>query len=140
MGITTRDFIVMVNAKDAGDINSLGSIKMSRALKEYEALNTGAIVQAIGNMKTSPISIGLLYNPADAAGAKELETALNDATSIPFSIEMNNAVTPSTGNGTTWSWTAAVISDLELNPEQDGMWLATFTVAVNGAPTVTAAA
>ena len=140
MAIKTSGHIVRVNAKDAGDLQSIGSIKQKRNVKEYEAINTGVIVQAIGNVKTDPIAISVLYNPADAAGAKELETAFNDGTTVPFEIELSDIVTAGTGNGTTFAWTGAVISDFEVNQEQDGDVLASFTVVLNGAPTVTAAA
>ncbi len=137
MAIKTTGTIVRVNAKDAGDLQSLGGIKQKRNVKEYEAINTGNIVQAIGNIKTDPIAISVLYDPADASGAKELETAFNTGTTVPFEIELSDK---GTTNGTTFSWTGAVISDFEANPEQDGDVLASFTVTLNGAPAVTAAA
>ena len=137
MAIKTTGTIVRVNAKDAGDLQSLGGIKQKRNVKEYEAVNTGVIVQAIGNIKTDPIAISVLYNPSDDAGAKELENAFNTGTIIPFEIELSDTLGT---NGTTFAWTGAVISDFEANPEQDGDVLASFTVALNGAPTVTAAA
>jgi len=137
MAIKTSGHIVRVNAKDAGDLQSIGSIKQKRAVKEYEAINTGVIVQAIGNVKTDPIAISVLYNPADAAGAKELETAFNNGTTIPFEIELSDK---GSTNGTTFAWTGAVISDFEVNQEKDGDVLASFSVSLNGAPTVTAAA
>ena len=137
MAIRTSGHIVRVNSKDAGDLQSIGSIKQKRDIKEYEAINTGVIVQAIGNVKTDPIAISVLYNPEDSAGAKELETAFNTAATIPFEIELSD--TKGT-NGTTFSWTGGVVSDFEVNQEENGDVLASFTIALNGAPTVTAAA
>ena len=137
MAIKTSGHIVRVNSKDAGDLQSIGSIKQSRPVKSYEAINTGVIVQAIGNVKTDPIALSVLYDPADAAGAKELETAFTDGTTIPFEIELSD--TKGT-NGTTFTWDGAVISDFEVNQEEDGDVLASFTATLNGAPTVTAAA
>ena len=137
MAIKTSGHIVRVNSKDAGDLQSIGSIKQSRPVKSYEAINTGVIVQAIGNVKTDPIALSVLYDPADAAGAKELETAFTDGTTIPFEIELSD--TKGT-NGTKFTWDGAVISDFEVNQEEDGDVLASFTATLNGAPTVTAAA
>jgi|GEM_PF-3248499 len=138
--INTRGFIVTVNSKDAGDLNSLGAIKMNRPIKEYEAINTGTIVQALGNIKTDPIVMSVIYDTEDTAGAKELETAFFDGSTIPMAIELSDIVTPTTGNGTTFTWDGVVIKDFELNPEQDGKVIATFTASMNGKPTVTAAA
>jgi len=137
MAIRTSGHIVKVNSKDAGDLQSIGSIKQKRDIKEYEAINTGVIVQAIGNVKTDPIAISVLYNPDDSAGAKELETAFNTAATIPFEIELSDTKGE---NGTTFAWTGGVVSDFEVNQEENGDVLASFTIALNGAPTVTAAA
>jgi len=137
MAIRTSGHKVRINAKDAGDLQSIGSIKQKRNIKEYEAINTGVIVQAIGNVKTDPLAISILYNPTDDAGAKELETAFNDGTTVPFEIELSDTAGK---NGTTFGWTGAVVSDFELNQEEDGDVLASFTVNLNGAPTITAAA
>ena len=137
MAIKTHGTIVRVNSKDAGDLQSLSGIKQNRPVKEYEAINTGVIVQAIGNIKTDPVTMSVLYDPADTAGAKELETAFNAGTTVPFEIELADK---GTTNGTKFSWDGAVISSFEAVPEEDGDVLATFTVTLNGAPTVTAAA
>ena len=143
MAIKTSGHKVLVNSLDAGDLQSIGSIKQKRNVKEYEAINTGVIVQAIGNVKTDPIAISVLYNPADTAGAGALETAFKDGTTVPFAIELSDKPAgdgTTTGlNGTTFSWTGAVVSDFEVNQEQDGDVLASFTINLNGAPTVTAA-
>ena len=136
-GINTLGLIVRVNAKDAGCLNSLGSINQKRNTTDYDCVNSDTVVTAIGNIKTDPISVGVLYNPADAAGAKELETAFNTGTAVPFEIELADSLG---ANGTTFSWSAAAISEFSIDPQKDGMALATFTVAVNGAPAVTPAA
>ena len=137
MAIRTAGHKVLVNSKDVGDLQSLGSIKQKRAIKEYEAINTGVIVQAIGNIKTDAISMSVLYNPADILGAGELESAFIAGTTVPFAIELSDTAGV---NGTTFTWSGAVISDFEVNQETDGDVLATFSVSLNGAPVVTAAA
>lgn len=143
MGIKTSGHKVRVNSVDSGDLQSIGSIKQKRATKEYEAINTGVVVQSVGKIKTDPIPMSVLYDPASATGAGELESAFNGGTTVPFEIELSDKPAGdglTTGlNGTTFSWTGAVISDFEINQEDDGDVLASFTVALNGAPTVTAA-
>lgn len=140
MSIDTKGHIVSANSKEVGCLQSLGSIKMSRAIKEYECLNTEEVVQALGKVKTAPIAMSVLFDPADANGSGELKTAFDSGTTIPFAIELSDIVTPTTGNGTTFTWSGAVISDFEIAQEENGKVLATFTAALNGAPTVTAAA
>ncbi len=137
MAIKTSGHIVRVNNKDAGDLQSIGSIKQKRNVKTYKAINTGVIVQAIGNAETEPIPLSVLYNPEDNAGAGELENAFNSGSTVTFEIELSDK---GSTNGTTFAWDGAVISDFEINQEEDGDVLASFTATLNGAPTVTAAA
>ena len=135
--IRTQGHIVRVNSKVVGEIESLGDLNMKRGVKEYKSINTGNIVVVEGAVSVDPISIGVLYDPSDAAGAKELETAFNSGGSIPFEIELSDK---GTTNGTTYTWDAVIISEFKRTPEEDGAILANFTVNVNGTPTVTPAA
>jgi len=138
--IQTKGIIATVNAKEIGCFQSIGDIDLSREAKEYECVSTGLIEIALGNIKAGDIPVSVKYNPEDVAGAGELESAFFDGTPTPFSVELNNAVTPSTGNGTTFAWTGAGITNLKITPETNGLVLASFTLKLNGAPTVTAAA
>ena len=140
MSIQTKGIIATANAKEIGCFQSIGDIDLSRETKEYECLSSGDIELAVGNMKAGDIPIGVKYDPADAAGAMEMETSFKTGVAIPFSVELNNAVTPSTGTGTTFAWTGAVVTSWKISPEQNGLVLATFTLKLNGEPTITAAA
>ena len=135
--IRTEGHTVRANSKDAGDLQSLGDISMKRGVKEYKALNTGNITQFLGSGSTDPVSMSVLYDPANTTGAKELENAFNNATTIPYEIELADTLGV---NGTTFSWTGVVVSEFKLTPEEDGAWLASFSVAFNGLPSVTPAA
>lgn len=135
--IRTQGHIVRVNSKVVGEIESLGDISRKRGVKEYKAINSGNIVVVEGVATVDPITIGVLYDPADSAGAKELETAFLNGGPVPFEIELSDK---GTTNGTTYSWSDAVISEFKQSQEEDGAVLATFTVNVNGLPTVTPAA
>jgi len=137
--IDTRGHILRVNTKDVGDLESLGDISMKRPVKEYKAINTGTIIQAVGNPSVDPVAVSVLYDPADSAGAGDLEAAFINGTDVAFEIELSDIITAGTGNGTTYTWSAVVISDFTIAQEEDGKVLATFTAAVNGMPTVTAA-
>jgi len=137
MAINTTGHIVRVNSVDAGDLQSIGNIKQKRAIKDYDAVNNETVVQAIGKIKTDPISISVLYDPASATGAGELEAAFKAGAQVPFEIELSDI---GTTNGTKFTWDKASVSDFEINPEEDGFVLASFTVTLPGKPTVTAAA
>lgn len=143
MGIKTVGHTLSANAKDCGTLQSLGDISQKRAVKEYDPINADDVIQAIGKSKTDPISMSVIYDPADANGAGELETAYNGGTTIPIAIELSNLPAGdgvATGlNGTIFSWTGAVINEFKLTPDADGFMLASFTATFNGSPTVTAA-
>ena len=139
MGINTVGHIVRVNAKDCGTLQSVGGIKQKRNVKEYDPVNADDIILAVGKIKTDPIPMSVIYNPADTNGAGELEAAFKSGEAVPYVIELSNK--PNGGvNGTTFTWGGAVISDFELNPDDDGFILASFTATLNGVPTVTPAA
>ena len=140
MSIQTKGIIATANEKEIGCFQSIGDIDLSREPKEYECVSSGDIELAVGNIKAGDVPVGVKYDPADSAGAMEMETSFKSGVAIPFSVELSDIVTPTTGNGTTFSWTGAVVTSWKISPEQNGFVLATFTVKLNGEPTVTAAA
>ncbi|MFK5937725.1 MAG: hypothetical protein QM497_04920 [Sulfurimonas sp.] len=137
MGINTKGIILSANSKEVGCFQSVGDIDLSRDTKEYECLNNGDIELAVGNIKAGDIPVGVKYDPADSAGAGEMELSFKDGTAIPFTVELSNK---GTTNGTTFAWTGAVVTNWKVSPEQNGFVLATFTIKLNGEPTITAAA
>lgn len=137
MSINTKGIIASANSKELGCFQSIGDIDLSRETKEYECVSSGEVEIAIGNMKTGDIAIGVKYDPTDSAGAKEMETSFLNGTAIPFSVELSDT---GTTNGTTFSWTGGVVTSWKVSPEQNGFVLATFTIKLNGEPTITAAA
>ena len=137
--VDTNGTIVRVNDIATGALESLSGLKKKRPLKEYKSINTDRVILALGTASVEPFTISFIYDPEDTEGVKEFEKAFNDAAEVKFEIELPNKKTDD-GNGTKYTWDKTVISDFEINPEEDGKYLATTTVAVNGLPTVTAAA
>ena len=136
--IKTKGTIVSANAKEVGCIQSVGNIKLDREVKEYVCLTSGEVELAIDNIKAGDIPITVKYDPADAAGAGEMQTSFfTDGVTIAFSVELSD--TKGT-NGTTLAWTGAAVTSWEMQPEDKGFVLAAFTVKLNGEPTITAAA
>jgi len=136
MSIKTIGTKVSVNSKEVGCIQSVGDIDLNRDITEYECINNGDIELAVGNIKAGDIPIGVKYNPSDSAGAGELETAFKSGSAIPYSVELSDTAGT---NGTTFMWDGAVITSWKITPEQNGFVIATFTVKLNGEPTITAA-
>ena len=137
MSTKTIGTLVSANAKVIGCIQSVGNIKLDRSVKEYTCLTTGDVELAIANIKAGDIPITVKYDPADAAGAGEMEASFLTGVTIPFSVELSNTLGV---NGTTFSWDGAAVTSWEIQPEDEGFVLAVFTVKLNGEPTILAAA
>lgn len=129
--------IFKVGGVDIGDVLSLGDIVFQRGTKDYEPLNTDNVIVATGRAKPFDLAVSVLYDPADAGAQKALGDAVKNDTPVDIDIEL-----PDKGstNGTTFSWTGAVVSEMKVTPDQDGYYQASFTIRVPGMPTVTAAA
>ena len=138
MAIPTANHIVRVNDKVAGDLISLGNMKLKRPVKEYVAINTGNVTLATGFATVDPIPLSIEYDPAEAEGAGELEKSFLAADKAKFEIELSNKATVD-GNGTTYTWEGCVVTDFEIAQEENALVIATFTVTVAGLPEVTVA-
>ena len=136
MSIKTKGIIAAANDKEVGCFQSIGDIDLTREAKEYECLSSGDIEIAVGNIKAGDIPVSVKYNPTDSVGASEMETSFKAGNSIPFSVELSDK---GTTNGTTFAWTGAIVTSWKITPEQNGFVLATFTIKLNGEPTITAA-
>ena len=137
-GITTQGTIVRINDNDIGAILSIGDFVVERNTKEYQPLNTGDNIIAIGRIKSGSNTIKVLLNPDDTV-QQTLQDAVLDGVTVDFEIELPNKKTD-TGNGTKYTWNGVVVSKLQITPDEDGFYTATFDVVLPGEPTITAAA
>ena len=137
MSIKTEGLKVRVNSKEVGCLDDLGTIKQTREPKTKQCINSDTVRTILGNISTDPIPLSVAYDPTDSAGAGELATVFNTGSECVFEIELSDTAGT---NGTTFSWANAVVSDYEINPNDDGEVIVTFTLHPGGKPTVTAAA
>ncbi len=137
-GITTQGTIVRINGTDIGTILSIGDFVVERNTKEYQPLNDGENIIAIGRIKSGSNTLKVLLNPDDSV-QQTLQGAVLDGVTVDFEIELPNKKTDS-GNGTKYTWNGVVVSKLQYSPEEDGFYTASFDVQLPGAPTITAAA
>ncbi len=87
---------------------SLGAMEENRAVTEYKCLSSNETAKALGAISRGSLSIGLLLDPSDATGQKALADAFASNTNVIIAIELADATTPTTGNGTTYVFTAGV--------------------------------
>ncbi len=137
MAIKTEGIIVRANGKTVGCLSAIGAINLSRDKTEKKCLDTGEIRTILDVIKTGDLDIETDYDPTDAAGHDELETVFDAGSEFEFEIELSDK---GSSNGTKFTWSKAVVSALEINPDSDGEVGIKFTVAPGGKPTVTAAA
>ena len=137
-GITTQGTIVRINGTDIGTILSIGDFVVERNTKEYQPLNDGENIIAIGRIKSGSNTLKVLLNPDDSV-QQTLQGAVLDGVTVDFEIELPNKKTDS-GNGTKYTWSGVVVSKLQYSPEEDGFYTASFDVQLPGAPTITTAA
>ena len=97
---------------------SLGAMEETRAVTEYKCLSSNETAKALGAISRGSLSIGLLLDPADATGQKALADAFAANENVIIAIELADAVTPTTGNGTTYVFTAGV-SAVSIGIEMD---------------------
>jgi len=136
MAVKTTGTIFKVNGTDIGSVMSLGDITFQRGTKDYEPLNTDEVMLAVGRAKAFDMPVSVLYDPSDTGAQKALKDAVEGGNTVSIDIEL-----PDSGgnNGTTFSWSGAVVSELKVTPDQDGDYSASFTLRLPGMPTVTAA-
>ena len=132
----TEGIKVTINTKLVGCIDSIGAISQTRPKTTKRCLGTGLIRNILDVIETGDLDLGVIFDPTDTAGAGELETVFNNASEAVFAIELSDTAGT---NGTTFTWSNAVIVKFEINPDDQGEVSATFTVAPGGKPTVTPA-
>ena len=133
----SNGIIVKVNNKIVGCLNDLGSIKQTREKNEKKCPFEDRVRNVLGVITTDDIPMAVAYDPADTAGAGEMESVFNSGSTCTFSVELPDTAGT---NGTTFTWADAVITEFEVVPNDDGEVGAKFTMAPGAKPTVTAAA
>ena len=103
----------LATAKMVGCPQSLGSIAETRASTEYKCLSSNETAKALGAISRGSLELGLLLDPDDTAGQKELRDAFKSNTPVIIAVELPNMPkgtgTPTTaGHGTLYYFTAGV--------------------------------
>ncbi len=114
---------------------SLGALEETRAVTEYKCLSSNETAKALGAISRGSLSIGLLLDPGDTTGQKELTDAFANNTNVIIAIELADAVTPTTGNGTTYTFVAGV-SGVSTSIEMDAAVKYDVTLEISSSITV----
>ncbi|MGJ0317717.1 hypothetical protein NG767_03090 [Aliarcobacter cryaerophilus] len=90
---------------DIGDV-SLGS----KSVQEYTCMSSDNSFKSLGSVSLANITPQLLFKPDDTAGQDDLRDMWNDNTRRIMIIELNDQITPTTGNPTYITFEAAISS------------------------------
>ncbi len=133
----TEGITIKVNDKDCGCLLGIGNIKFSREAKERDFANCDKVITSIRSQKTEPLTITAELDFNDTAGKAELSAAMDTGATFAYLFEFPNS---EGANGTQYLWANANITELDINPDDDGDVTVSYTIYPNGKPTVTAAA
>ncbi|UFH59836.1 hypothetical protein [Sulfurovum mangrovi] len=133
----TQGVSVKFGSAVIGELQSIGDIEETRSVKEYSSMSSNNTTKSLGSIKRGPLTIGVLFDPDDAAGQQALEDAFDNNTSDTMTIELPDV--PDAGShGTQFSFTAKVSKRLRQFPKDEAVFLE-FTVEVSSEVTETPA-
>lgn len=138
--VDVQGVTVTVDGDAVGCLQSIGNIEESRSVQEYSCMTSNDTTKALGSITRGAISLGLLLDPnATTDGQKTLRDAFASNTEVAIVIELNNQITPTTGNGTKYAFNAKV-SKVSIGLPKDGAVTLDMDVEMTSAITETAAA
>jgi len=120
-------------AKVVGCPQSLGEITETRAVTEYKCLSSNESAKALGAISRGSLEIGLLLDPEDAAGQKELKDAFANNEEVIVIIELPDS-TGTGKHGTLYTFKAGV-SAVGTSIEQDAAIAYKVTLEISSAIT-----
>ena len=123
--------------KLVGCPQSLGDLAETRSSTEYKCLSSNESVKALGGISRGSLEIGLLLDPTDIAGQKELKDAFASNTPVLIGIELPNdptTVANKHGNGTIY-WFVASVSGVSTGIAMDSAVSYTVTLEISSSIT-----
>ena len=92
-------------------LNEFGDISLgSKSVTEYQCMSSDDAFKSLGSVSLANVTPELLYNAADTAGQADLRAMWDNNTRRIMIIELNDQITPTTGNPTYIHFEAAVSS------------------------------
>lgn len=96
----TKIATAISTAKQIGCLQSIGDISMTRAVQEYTCISSDNSSKSAGSVSLGNQEISTLFNAADTAGQQDMIKAWDEKTRRILIIELNDQITPTTGNPT----------------------------------------
>lgn len=125
-------------AKQIGCLQSIGDITMTRAVQEYTCISSDESTKSQGSVSLGNQPIETLFNAADTAGQEDLIAMWDDKERRTFIIELNDQITPTTGNPTYITY-EVFVSNVSIGMAKDAAVMYTATLEVSSMPKLTLA-
>lgn len=107
--VDTQGISLSAGGAVVGCLQSVGNLEETRPVKEYGCLSSNETVKALGSISRGSLDISVLLDPsATTDGQKTLVDAFASNSDIEIIIELSDIITPTTGNGTKYTFTARV--------------------------------
>ena len=127
----------LATAKQVGCVQDIGELTSTRNVQEYSCLSSDETAKSLGSLKLGNLKIGMLFDSKDTAGQSEFRTMYNTNTKRICILELNDQVTPSTGNPTYFTFEAGV-SSIGTSITKDNAVLCNATVEIASVPVMIA--
>ncbi len=114
---------------------SIGDLTRTRGVTEYKCMSSNASLKVMGAISSGNLSFGMLFDPTDTNGQKDLIDAFEGNTPLMIGIEFPNKPAGSgggSGGHGTFKYFKAYISEESIPIEMDAAILYNVTVEVFG--------
>lgn len=126
------------SAKQIGCLQSIGDVTMSRATTEYTCISSDNSTKSQGSVTLGNQEIQTLFNAADTAGQQDLIAMWDGKERRILIIELNDQITPTTGNPTYITY-EVFISSVSVPMAKDNAVMYNATLEISSLPDFTIA-
>lgn len=125
-------------AKQIGCLQSIGDITMSRNTQEYTCISSDESTKSQGSVTLGNQVIETLFNAADTAGQQDLIAMWDGKERRILIIELNDQITPTTGNPTYITY-EVFVSNVSMTMAKDSAVMYNATLELSSLPSMTLA-
>lgn len=102
----------IASGKELLCIQNLGDIGTTRNVQTYKCLDSAGFQKSLGSFDAGSVATDFLFNAADTAGQKEIRDIYEAGTRKIAIVQLNDQITPTTGNPTYITFETAFSSDM----------------------------
>lgn len=124
--------------KQIGCLQAIGDVTMTRAVQEYTCISSDESSKSQGSVSLGNQIISTLFNAADTAGQQDLIAMWDNKERRIFIIELDDQITPTTGNPTYITY-EVFVSNVSMPMQKDNAVMYDSTLEISSLPAMTLA-